>query len=722
MSIQKRQLINNETGAAFVPIGHTEATYDANGKTVEQRLAEEKSARYGMDVYCIDGFIRADNGDLLVNDVCKATDFIMLDGVSAIKVTGSVAGSQAAIAFYDKDKTFISAINQAASVTIPNGSIPSGAVYARSSTYNTTLSTISLEMSSINGIGVALARLSGDVAGMAGEVSELSVKVKDIKDTSAALTESGYYGDTGYVVSSDYGRNTGKVAIDGYTRLTYKTKMPSAFVAVLFWDEDKALLPDLNIAGASGWAEGEIDLTDNDYEDARYFSVNYYDQTSQFAGFIGRLHNADSIETRLTEVEDSVTLLAGEVEDTKEKINGIKDNDMTLSESGYYRLDGTLNQSDNAKNTGKIPIEGYTKFTYAAKISNQGLAVAFWDVSQQFLSSISIPGGSGVISGTIDLTDNAYASVRYVTISYYDNTGMYADYIGRLYNEGSLESRIVALEESNPLCYTGKGLNVLIFGDSITDCATISIANDKTTAYTLNARSNAYVKDGQTIYYSMWPYLLTRYINCNDIRNYAKSGASYKDVTRSSGNERQNVSYQITVALNDLDNPNNVFPTVGDFVPDIVIFALGVNDGAPNDDYASAMAKTVMDGQNFDVAATLAALDRTKTFEGVRWAFMKVKQAFPYAITFCVLPLQLAEREQDVLGINNDLSKMAERYSIHVINGFADSGIVRDFERRSELGTLLKDGLHPNDKGQNLLARLVIANIRNYWIDESKMN
>lgn len=50
MSIQKRQLINNETGEAFVPIGHTEATYDANGNTVEQRLTEETQGRQAADI------------------------------------------------------------------------------------------------------------------------------------------------------------------------------------------------------------------------------------------------------------------------------------------------------------------------------------------------------------------------------------------------------------------------------------------------------------------------------------------------------------------------------------------------------------------------------------------------------------------------------------------------------------------------------------------------
>ena len=65
---------------------------------------------------------------------------------------------------------------------------------------------------------------------------------------------------------------------------------------------------------------------------------------------------------------------------------------------------------------------------------------------------------------------------------------------------------------------------------------------------------------------------------------------------------------------------------------------------------------------------------------------------------------------------------MAERYSIKVIDGASEMGIVRDLETNGGLGTSLKDGLHPNEKGQNLYARLVINAIKNNWLKLSLMN
>ena len=40
---------------------------------------------------------------------------------------------------------------------------------------------------------------------------------------------------------------------------------------------------------------------------------------------------------------------------------------------------------------------------------------------------------------------------------------------------------------------------------------------------------------------------------------------------------------------------------VDDYVPDIVIFALGTNDGTPNDTYDSAMSKTVLKSDNTSI-------------------------------------------------------------------------------------------------------------------------
>ena len=265
---------------------------------------------------------------------------------------------------------------------------------------------------------------------------------------------------------------------------------------------------------------------------------------------------------------------------------------------------------------------------------------------------------------------------------------------------------------------TLKDAKVLIFGDSITDCCNSTVnASDETTAYSWKNPSNSYVDSGgQTVQYSMWPKILKLSQPCGEIRNYALSGASYKTSARESGYERQNLQYQIDIAMNDLDNPNNVFD-VDDYVPDIVIFALGTNDGIANDTYDSAMSATVYktDGVSIDVDATISVLDESKFCQSARKAYMRVKKAFPMAQIYVVLPIQRADNDED----NNThtyLKQMAERYSAVVIDGRGIAGITRDFNNWNALGTYLKDGLHPNEKGQNLMARMIISSIKSHYM------
>lgn len=271
------------------------------------------------------------------------------------------------------------------------------------------------------------------------------------------------------------------------------------------------------------------------------------------------------------------------------------------------------------------------------------------------------------------------------------------------------------------------GKNVLIFGDSITDCCDITVnESNQTTAYSFRNPSNSYVNGGgETVRFSMWPKILTANKSLFDVRNYAKFGATYKDGTPSAGNERQNVSYQIQIAENDINNPNGVFPTVGAYKPDIVIFSLGTNDGVPNDTPSSALSKLVRDADTtINVAASLANMDRSKFCEAVLWAFLKVKSLFPMAQCFCVTPLQSANRNTIPGTLHDYLKEMAERYNYIVIDGSYTSGITRELNNAGALGEYLIDGLHPNEKGQNMMARMIISALeRNYMsFDETGFN
>lgn len=263
------------------------------------------------------------------------------------------------------------------------------------------------------------------------------------------------------------------------------------------------------------------------------------------------------------------------------------------------------------------------------------------------------------------------------------------------------------------------GASILIFGDSITDCCNLTIdSNNCTSAYTWKNPSNSYVNaGGVTIPYSMWPKILKESQNCGEIRNYARSGASYKTTSRTPGEERQNLQYQIDVALNDVDNPNGVF-TVNHFNPDIIIFALGINDGDPSDNYNQAMSATVYDSDSISISvdSTIAALNDNNSIASARKAFLRIKKAFPNAQLYCVLPGQTASSDRVNANMNIELRKMANRYGCIIIDEAFTSGIVRDFNKYENLGVYLKDGLHPNPTGQNCLSRMIIASIKSHYI------
>ena len=402
--------------------------------------------------------------------------------------------------------------------------------------------------------------------------------------------------------------------------------------------------------------------------------------------------------------------------------------------ANYFNINRTIVYNDRFINgTGTVsaktanvctlvfPVNNNTHYYFYTPNSNRAIVAESTDADFSYGTSKTPIYTSGrPADGIIDFTTGS--SAKYIGV--YINSGSY-DYDANknniVLNIGKYYGNITPFIANKYLPASSKVLentNVLIFGDSITDCCNLTVnANNETTAYSWRNPSNSYVdENSHTIQYSMWPKILKESETCGEIRNYALSGASYKTSSREAGYERQNLQYQIDVAMNDLDNPNNVFD-VDDYVPDIVIFALGTNDGAPNDTYDSAMSKTVLksDNTSIDVDATISALDDTKFCESARKAYMRVKKAFPMAQIFCVLPIQRADN--DMLSNNhNYLEQMAERYGCIIIDGAESIGITRDFNNWNALGTYLKDGLHPNEKGQNLMARAIISSLKSHYM------
>lgn len=210
-----------------------------------------------------------------------------------------------------------------------------------------------------------------------------------------------------------------------------------------------------------------------------------------------------------------------------------------------------------------------------------------------------------------------------------------------------------------------KNKKMIVFGDSITETATM---NDDGSNYVEGKRSN-------------WLTYAKEILKTTNFKNYAKSGARYKDSSDISG--RQWLSNQIAIAMNDANNDDS----------DIIILSLGTNDGESNDDYATAMAVESLD-----------TLDRTKLHQAIRYAMWTLKKKYPNAKCFVTTPIQRAAKEQPV-SLRNAIISMANRYNFKVIDAEYESGICRDNEVLSGEGVDLVDGLHPNTNGKVKLAQ-----------------
>lgn len=388
-----------------------------------------------------------------------------------------------------------------------------------------------------------------------------------------------------------------------------------------------------------------------------------------------------------------------------------------LIDSGFVTStpEGLLVSTANAQNSGHIEIKDITRIRGRVYAGGTAYAIAFYDKDKNFLKDISLLATAGKNTlFDIDLTQDKYADAHSFIVSFYGAVVGYESYYCIAYTEGSLASKVTL---DNYIGGAQKGINLLIFGDSITDNADIVEGADGATSYTNKRMAIQY--GGK--YYDMWSILIADYIKCNDLRNYAKTGASYCDKQRTSGNERQNLSHQISLAIKDIPS-RGVFPSQVDFVPDIIIFALGVNDATITDTYDEAMAKTILDANgDYDVDATISNLDVTKFNQAARSAFMRVRKQWPLARILCLLPAQCTAREQATDGVNNDLAKMAARYGCEVLD-MSTCGIVRDFEKKSAAGTLLKDGLHPTHLGQNLYVKTIVPKVKSMIFNDIFLN
>lgn len=482
----------------------------------------------------------------------------------------------------------------------------------------------------------------------------------------------------------------------------------SDFLYVIYWDENFNLLFDLSINGTANpefiKAGDIIDIP----EDAWYMAVMSTEKQSLVKGLI-RLKN-----TQLILEKANMEPILGTIGHVKISA--------PYSESGYIGAHGDIFGVDTkSKMTHYIDVLDFDSYRCVNLITKDACAIAFYDENLNFMQDVSIVGDSTLNPHEGSIPEG----VRYLKASYFNSSSgnndkdidkMYVEVWNESYYNSSLEKRLLNEIDSTKNEEALRGTNILIFGDSITDCTNISIdSNNATSAYTWDSPSNSYDGEG----FNMWPKLINDNYDVNEIRCYAKSGAHYGNFEYGDEtNHRQLIQYQIDVAFNDLSNPNGVFKDP-DFVPDIVIFACGTNDG-PNasGSYDETMAKTVYkdDGKTIDVNATISALDASIVNDAIRLAYLRIKNKFPLAMIFVVIPIQRTSDERIFSKTNEDIRKMAERYGCVVIDGSAIFGIVPEGNVYNGYGVTLKDGLHPNKEGQLLFARGVIKAIESHYM------
>lgn len=365
------------------------------------------------------------------------------------------------------------------------------------------------------------------------------------------------------------------------------------------------------------------------------------------------------------------------------------------------------------KSTWFVDIKWFSTLRFNGEGGDATVAsVAFYDENFTYLPDLTITAEDAT-AGLVDFNEEKYNGVRYVRVSHYKypvSSIDYSKFVAEFRTDVNIAQRLNTLDG-------GQGLNVLAFGDSITDCAKIIVTDGVTTSYTL--REPSVVKDlasGKQQRWDKWPVILRNAMVCKEVRNYALSGATYKDVDGAT--TRKSLSYQVNLALADVNNAGGAF-NQDHFNPDIIVFALGTNDGISNDTADSAFAKIVYNNNTADVESTLNSLDRTKFCEAAMWSFLTIKNAFPYAQCFCYLPIQRNANNNPIGSVHSELIKVANRFGVLVIDGGYGSGIVREISNFT-----LEDGLHPNWRGQNLMARQIISAIKSNYVplDSSFMN
>lgn len=144
--------------------------------------------------------------------------------------------------------------------------------------------------------------------------------------------------------------------------------------------------------------------------------------------------------------------------------------------------------------------------------------------------------------------------------------------------------------------------------------------------------------------------------------------------------------------------------------PDIFAFAMGTNDSKEyfGDPERALMGKSLENNEDVDIFTEAGAM---------RWCIQKIQEHYPECRIFVLTPLQTAMPEHNEKTVQqlDIMRRMCQGMSVQMIDCYSGCGICEKYEVISGEGRYLRDGLHPEVKGQILEGRFAAKEIRNNY-------
>lgn len=523
-----------------------------------------------------------------------------------------------------------------------------------------------------------------------GQYEELNNAIDEIEtvarvDRSYSFDNVGFINTSGNVDPNASAYHTDLISLAGVKSIYYKAFLSNAGCGLAFFDESGSFVSSISIVGGTTSDGSTVVITDAIRNSAAYFVVSHYG-----TGWVPECTISvkdDTFYSRIEELED--TYLSKDNMIVEVGFNKFNKDAAIIGKEVYGN--GSIMSEAASAISDYIPVHGASHIylknlpTYSSS-EMTGRYAFFYDENKAPVGSL-IAITRDLTSYTVAVPNNAY----YFVFSIYQRVTagqLPLDFSSVMlsfeptdlpfepYEEYVAELDGYKIPTGSGGSLGASGLKVVIFGDSITETASM---NDDGSNYVEGTRHN-------------WPEYANDYLKWGSFKNYAKTGATYKD--NPDALYRQSVSNQIALALADSNNDD----------ADIIIISLGTNDGTNNlGSYETAMSKS-----------TRGALDRSYLYEALRYAYWTLRNKYKNAVCFAAIPIQRADKEPPT-ALYEAIEKMAHRYDFIVIDGAYQSGIVRENNTWGAAGNDLEDGLHPNTVGQIKMAKLYSDVIlRNY--------